>query len=68
MPSPVPFRTLRKQLEQAGWHLDRTNGSHHIFKREGRRTFVIPVHQNKVRWVYAKQVEKELGREDEGKP
>ena len=69
MPSPVPFRKVRKLLTDAGWTLDTINGSHHKFKKAGCRNIVIPVHKNRVRWVYARQVEKEIAasqREDSG--
>ncbi len=65
MPSPVPFRKVRKQLEDAGWQLDRVTGSHHIFVKLSHRNIIVPVHRNKVKWVYARQIEKEL--EEEGR-
>jgi predicted RNA binding protein YcfA (HicA-like mRNA interferase family) len=30
-----------------GWILDRINGSHHIFIKEGKRAIPIPVHGTK---------------------
>ena len=60
MPSPVPFRKVRKKLEQAGWRLDRVNGSHHIFKKQGHDNLIVPVHGRQVPRVYAKQVEREV--------
>ncbi|MEM6459743.1 MAG: type II toxin-antitoxin system HicA family toxin [Planctomycetota bacterium] len=63
MPSPVPFRVIRKKLEDHGWKLDRTNGSHFIFAKAGSGRITVPVHRNQVKPVYVRLVEKTL-RED----
>ena len=49
------FEEIRTLLSQEGFKLDRVTGSHHIFKRSGV-TFVIPVHQNRVKSVYVRRV------------
>ncbi len=49
------FDDIRTLLSQEGFTLDRETGSHHIFKRPGL-TFVIPVHDNRVKSVYVKRV------------
>jgi predicted RNA binding protein YcfA (HicA-like mRNA interferase family) len=41
------MRTVRsaeliRELEQAGWTLDRIRGSHHVFKKPGHRPVVVP--------------------------
>lgn len=69
MPSDVPFREVRRTLNKAGWSLDRVNGSHHIFEKAGCRNIIVPVHRGEVRWVYARQVDKEIAasaKEDAG--
>lgn len=33
---------LIKEVENAGWRLDRVKGSHHVFRKEGMRPVVIP--------------------------
>lgn len=33
---------LIKELEAAGWVLDRVRGSHHVFKKEGFRPVTVP--------------------------
>lgn len=33
---------LIRELEQAGWELDRIRGSHHVFKKPGHRPIVVP--------------------------
>ncbi len=33
---------LIKEVENAGWRLDRVRGSHHVFRKEGMRPVVIP--------------------------
>jgi len=38
----VQSRQLIRELEQAGWILDRIAGSHHMFKHPGR-TQTVPV-------------------------
>jgi predicted RNA binding protein YcfA (HicA-like mRNA interferase family) len=58
MASPVRFATIRKRLEAAGYQLVRISGSHHIFERAGKPIVSIPVHNNKVKPFYARQVEK----------
>ena len=63
MPSPVPFRKIRKQLEDANWYLDRINGSHHQFKHRLVDELVsIPVHKNLVKAHYAREVQKAIAK------
>ena len=46
---PVSGRQMCKALERQGWVLDRVRGSHHIYKRAGRRGAIpVPVHGNKI--------------------
>jgi predicted RNA binding protein YcfA (HicA-like mRNA interferase family) len=33
-------------LLKNGWKLNRINGSHHVFEKEGRRSISVPVHGN----------------------
>ncbi len=66
MPSDVRFADLRRLLERAGWTLDRVNGSHHIFTKDGRRPISVPVHKGKVKAVYDRQVREALQEEDRG--
>jgi predicted RNA binding protein YcfA (HicA-like mRNA interferase family) len=54
-PKGATFDDIRRLLLQEGFDLDRVAGSHHIFKRLGV-TFVIPVHNNRVKSVYVKRV------------
>ena len=54
-PKGATFEEIRTLLLQEGFRLDRVTGSHHIFKKLGV-TFVIPVHQNRVKSVYVKRV------------
>lgn len=51
----VTFAQIRKLLEQEEFTLERITGSHHVFKK-GSITFVVPVHNNKVKAVYVKRV------------
>jgi predicted RNA binding protein YcfA (HicA-like mRNA interferase family) len=54
-PNNVTFAQIRKLLEQEEFTLERITGSHHVFKK-GSITFVVPVHNNKVKSVYVKRV------------
>lgn len=47
--------TIRKLLEYEGFYLDLITGSHHIFKYADT-TFVIPVHNNRVKAIYVRKV------------
>jgi predicted RNA binding protein YcfA (HicA-like mRNA interferase family) len=54
-PNNATFSDIRKLLEQVGFALDRITGSHHIFVKD-EITFVVPVHNNKVKTIYVKRV------------
>ncbi|MBX3283367.1 MAG: type II toxin-antitoxin system HicA family toxin [Acidobacteria bacterium] len=54
-PANADFREIEKLLLEEGFVLDRVSGSHHIFKRGGV-TFVVPVHDRKVKTIYVKRV------------
>ncbi len=44
----ISGKQLAKILEQKGWILQRTKGSHHIYVKEGSPARIsIPVHENK---------------------
>ena len=54
-PQNATFSDIRNLLEYEGFHLDRATGSHHIFKY-AETTFVIPVHNNRVKAIYVRKV------------
>lgn len=54
-PKNVSFTELRQLLKDESFSLERISGSHHIF-RKGNYIFVIPMHDNQVKSVYAKRV------------
>ena len=54
-PNGATFDDVRRLLLQEGFTLDRIKGSHYIFKKPGI-TFIIPVHANRVKSVYVKQL------------
>ncbi len=58
MPSPVRFAEVKRMLESAGWQMDRVAGSHHIFVKAGHRSFPVPVHGGKVKFVYVRKAQK----------
>ncbi len=62
-PQNATFADIRNLLEYEGFYLDRVTGSHHIFKY-AETTFVIPVHNNKVKVIYVKKVLELIDRAD----
>lgn len=60
MPSDVRFADLRRKLEQNGWVLDRIRGSHHYFTHGEEPPMSIPVHGGKVKFGYARDVDKAI--------
>jgi predicted RNA binding protein YcfA (HicA-like mRNA interferase family) len=66
MPSEVRFAVVRKMLERAGYRLARISGSHHIFEKPGRPLVSIPVHRNKVKPFYVRQIERLIQEEKPG--
>jgi predicted RNA binding protein YcfA (HicA-like mRNA interferase family) len=54
-PNDTTSSDIRKLLEQEGFVLDRVTGSHHIFRKD-EITFVVPVHNKKVKTIYVKRV------------
>lgn len=43
----ISGKKLCKIVERKGWILKRINGSHHVYKKEGKEELlVIPVHKN----------------------
>lgn len=61
MPSEVALRDLKRRLNEHGWTLDRINGSHHVFVKEGEGHITVPVHKGRVKPVYVRKIEKHLG-------
>lgn len=53
-PHNATFTDLKALLVAEGFHLDRIDGSHHVFKK-GPVIFVIPAHGKKVKSVYVKR-------------
>ncbi|NJL48694.1 MAG: type II toxin-antitoxin system HicA family toxin [Leptolyngbyaceae cyanobacterium SM2_5_2] len=54
-PNNATFSEIRRLLKQEGFTLDRITGSHDVFTRN-ETTFVIPVHNNRVKMIYVKRV------------
>jgi predicted RNA binding protein YcfA (HicA-like mRNA interferase family) len=61
MPSDVSFSEVRRLVESHGWRLVRIRGSHHVFRMPDGRIYVVPVHRNKVKFVYVREIKKILG-------
>lgn len=60
MPSEVRFAEVRRLLERDGWRLLRIKGSHHSFGKPGFRNIVVPVHHDRVKPFYVKEIRKIL--------
>ena len=59
--SPSLVFRLPARLKGAGWTLERVNGSHHIFSKDGRAV-LVPVHGNRERrWTEVKVGEDRAG-------
>ncbi|PSB57803.1 type II toxin-antitoxin system HicA family toxin [Chamaesiphon polymorphus] len=54
-PQNATFADIRNLLEYEGFYLDRVTGSHQVFKY-AETTFVIPVHNNRVKAIYVRKV------------
>ena len=54
-PKAATFRDVRTLLIQHGFQLERITGSHHIFSTADA-TIAIPVHANRVKSAYVRQV------------
>jgi len=57
----VTAKQLIDILKANGWTLNRINGSHHIFVKEGYRSIPVPLHGNKDIGYLAKRILKEAG-------
>ncbi len=67
MSNTVPFRDVRRKLEEAGYTLARiAKGSHHIFTKAGALPISIPVHNEKVKRVYQRKIDKALKENNGG--
>ena len=54
-PQNATFADIRNLLEYEGFYLDRVKGSHHVFIY-AETSFVIPVHNNRVKAIYVRKV------------
>jgi len=45
-------------LEAKGYRLARVSGSHHVFIKPGQLPLSIPVHNQKVKPIYVRKIEK----------
>jgi predicted RNA binding protein YcfA (HicA-like mRNA interferase family) len=54
-------KDIMDKLKNNGWTLDRINGSHYVFIKEGCRSVAVPFHGNKDIGNLAKRILKEAG-------
>jgi predicted RNA binding protein YcfA (HicA-like mRNA interferase family) len=61
-PPTLRFSSVKLIIESHGYaHHQPSGGSHHIFRKPGHDLISIPVHGNRVKRVYLKDVAKKLG-------
>lgn len=53
-------KQMVKELEKAGWKLDRIKGSHHIMKKNGK-TIPVPCHRKELGKGLEHTIRKEAG-------
>jgi len=53
-------KEIMKILKANGWVLDRINGSHYIFKKDGK-TVSVPLHGNRDIYPFCKKLLKQAG-------
>jgi predicted RNA binding protein YcfA (HicA-like mRNA interferase family) len=63
MPSDVRLAEVLRLVERHGWRLVRVRGSHHVFRLPDGRIFVVPVHRNKVKYAYVREIKKLVGED-----
>jgi len=56
----VPLKDLKRILEHAGYKKSRQRGSHVHFRKSSFPSITFPVRQQRVRYVYVKQIMKIL--------
>jgi predicted RNA binding protein YcfA (HicA-like mRNA interferase family) len=59
-PNMMRFSDVRNLLEDEGYTLERSKGSHHMFAKKGSVTITIPVHKGTVKIDYLKIIAKTL--------
>lgn len=65
MPGEVHFKLVKRMLKSAGYEHVRTASSHFIFEKPGKPLLSIPVHKNKVKPVYVRQIKKIIAENEE---
>lgn len=51
-PRDITYDEILRYLNHYNFYLERTNGSHHIFKDIKQRRITIPVHNGKIKSCY----------------
>jgi predicted RNA binding protein YcfA (HicA-like mRNA interferase family) len=64
MPSDVRFAQVLRLFESRSWTLVRIRGSHHVFQSPTGLIYVVPVHKNKEKYVYVREIKKLLEEDD----
>jgi predicted RNA binding protein YcfA (HicA-like mRNA interferase family) len=63
---PVSGRRFARALRRKGWTLDRTRGSHHVFRSpDGSKVVTVPVHNRDMRHGLQASLMKDSGLTDD---
>ena len=52
----APFQLVKSVLEEDGYELTASKGSHFRFKKANKPSISIPVHNGKVKKIYIKEI------------
>lgn len=59
------FKEAKRVLESLGHKVERTNGSHYIFRDNHQNGVTIPVHNNKVKKKYVRKIQNLINEKNE---
>ena len=62
-PKDITYEEIKKYLKHYGYELERINGSHHMFVGEDGDLIILPIHSNRIKYVYVKKIIDKCGKE-----
>ncbi len=62
-PDAIPYLTLKKILEHHGYQFTNRKGSHVRFQKDGFPSLTIPIHKQKVKKWYVKDILNQISTE-----
>jgi predicted RNA binding protein YcfA (HicA-like mRNA interferase family) len=54
----ISFAQICRELEEAGWTLERRAGDYRVFVKAGHLPLVVPVHYSLVHTAYVKKIKR----------